>query len=54
MKLQEFCGAFALNEEKCPRSLMETAQVICAGRVEDLYLANNFTECKITETHYYF
>lgn len=54
VKLQEFCGAFALTEEKCPRSLMETAQVICAGRVEHLYLANKLTECTITETHFIF
>lgn len=52
VKLQKFCGAFALTEEKCPRSLMETAQVICAGRVEDLYLAN--TESTKTETHFFF
>lgn len=51
MKLQKFCGAFALTEEKCPRSLMETAQVICADRVEDLYLAN--TESTKTETHFF-
>lgn len=51
VKLQEFCGAFALTEEKCRRSLMETAQVICAGRVEDLYLAN--TESTITNTFFF-
>lgn len=50
VKLQEFCRAFALTEEKCPRSLMETAQVICAGRVDNLYLAD--TECTIRETHF--
>lgn len=52
MKLQKFCGAFALTEEKCSRSLMETAQVICAGKVEDLHFANKFTEFTITQTFF--
>lgn len=52
MKLQEFCGAFAVTEEKCPRSLMETVQVICAGRVDDSHLnANQFTFGTITNAY---